>query len=45
MKSSPNHSGNKYNNFGHALKIMWREEGIRGFYTGMHVFRKVIELM
>ncbi len=34
-KSSPNHDNTKYNGFMHSLKVIWKEEGIRGFYTGI----------
>jgi hypothetical protein len=36
MQTAPSHQNNqgKYTHFSHALRTIWKEEGIKGFYAG-----------
>jgi solute carrier family 25 folate transporter 32 len=38
IQSAPSHQNNqnKYTHFSHALKTIWKEEGLKGFYAGFN---------
>jgi hypothetical protein len=47
MQTAPSHQNNqgKYTHFSHALRVIWKEEGFKGFYAGISTDIKDIVLM
>jgi hypothetical protein len=39
MQNAPSHKANigKYTHFSHAMRTIWKEEGLKGFYGGKAV--------